>query len=164
MEHPFEINKYMGKWYELMHYPSFFQKNDNYNTTAEYTLNKDNTITICNSTMSNGKLFSVTGKGIILDYNKLNVSFDINEINKISSSPNFSKYVPTNDDINYVIEKLWINKECEYLYAVVSNCQNDSLYVLSRCPNPPLKIYNEIMNYVTTNFNRDRLVQTPHFK
>lgn len=51
--HSFDINKYFGVWYELIHYPSWFQRNDNYNTMATYTLDHDTQIILVkNSTKS----------------------------------------------------------------------------------------------------------------
>lgn len=49
------------------------------------------------------------------------------------------------------------------MYAVVTDSKRQTLYVLSRKPNPPLEEYNIIMRYVISNYDRDRLVQTPHF-
>ena len=62
----FNIKKYMGTWYELVHYPSFFQRNDNYNTKAVYTL-KNNMVQIENSTNVMGKIVTSKGTGKLVE-------------------------------------------------------------------------------------------------
>lgn len=43
----FEVNRYMGKWYEIARLDFRFERNLN-NTTAEYTLNEDGTVKVLN--------------------------------------------------------------------------------------------------------------------
>lgn len=165
----FQLKKYLGLWHELIHYPSWFQRNDNYNTTAEYTLNKDGTILVHNSTISNGKVVESFGKARSLGGLNFRVDFPMPEVAKLQASGQFIKGPPTGTQFsnpnfaNYVIEKIWANKRGDYLFAVVTDEKRESLYVLSRYKNPPLCIYNKIMKYIIDNFDRDRLVQTPHF-
>lgn len=166
----FDINKYMGTWYELMHYPSWFQRNDNYNTTAEYKLNSDGTVSVHNSTMSNSMPFESYGKARRLNSYSFRVDFPIPEVAKLQMSNQF-KSIPEEElrmmqnpnMANYVIDKIWFNQYGEYIFAVVTDPTKSSLYVLSRYKHPSLASYNEIMTYVIANYNRDRLVQTPHF-
>ena len=40
----FEVDRYLGKWYEIARFDFIHEKNMN-NVTAEYSLNKDGTIT-----------------------------------------------------------------------------------------------------------------------
>lgn len=44
---PFNLKKYLGKWYEIARLDYRFEKNLN-NTTAEYSLNDDNTVKVVN--------------------------------------------------------------------------------------------------------------------
>lgn len=162
----FDQNKYLGKWYELIHYPSWFQRNDNYNTTAEYSLNSDGTIKVHNSTMSQGKLFESYGKAVYYGGSKFRVDFAPSEVSKLIDSNEFVKNnsnvaIP---DVNYIVRKIYTNKDGNYVFAIVSDPKKESLYVLSRYQHPSLVAYNEIMSYVVANYNRDQLVQTPHFK
>ena len=167
----FNIINYLGTWYELMHYPSFFQRNDNYNTKAEYMLMPDNTIKVHNSTIIQGKEFNSFGIARQLYDRNLRIDFSQGEINNLTKSgefiaPNrFNNQSNVNDksQANYVIDQLWSNVYGHYIYAVVTDPKKESLYVLSRKPNPPLEEYNIIMQYVVNNYDRDRLVQTPHF-
>lgn len=159
----FDISKYTGKWYELMHYPSFFQRNDNYNTTAEYVLEKG-VLKIINSTIVLGQVVSSKGTGKQIDEYSFRVDFEQPEIDKLKKSGQFNvKNIPKNDEPNYIIDHLWLNSEDEYIFAVVTDLHKESLYILSRSPRPSLEEYNIIMKYVVKNYNRDKLVQTPHY-
>jgi apolipoprotein D and lipocalin family protein len=158
----FDLAKYMGTWYELMHYPSFFQRNDNYNTMAEYRL-VNNVVQIKNSTIVQGKTISSQGTGkLIYDY-QLRVDFDLAEVNKLAKTGQFKQKTNDITGPNYVIYKLWMDVNDNYIYAVISDPTKSTLYVLSRTPSPPLEDYNFIMTYIVNNFDRDKLVQTPHF-
>jgi lipocalin len=167
----FDVNKYMGTWYELVHYPSWFQRNDNYNTTAEYTMNCDGSVNVHNSTMSNGCKFESCGVACPMGCLAFRVNFPLPEVEKLVATHQFVKPSETQkfkmmcekDCPNYVIDRIWTNKYGEYVYAVVTDPYKQSLYLLSRVKNPPLQVYNELMQYITCNFNRDRLVQTPHY-
>lgn len=159
------LEKYLGTWYELMHYPSWFQRNDNYNTKAVYSLNPDGSIRVHNSTITQGKLFDSIGTAKYLGEASLRVDFPIPEVVKLQKSGQFSG--SSARDItgpNYVVDKIWTNNCNEYIFAVVTDPSKQSLYVLSRTPTPSLQAYTQIMEYVLANFDRDRLVQTPHYK
>lgn len=183
----FDLNKYLGLWYELVHYPSWFQRNDNYNTTAEYKLNDNNTISVQNSTITQGKHFESYGIAVSLGDTNFHVNFDMSEVNKLIDSNEFKQplFSPNQNlketnlertketdkegdkegdkEANYVINRIWANDKGEYIFAIVTDAKYQSLYVLSRYKHPSLLYYNGIMEYVLTNFDRDRLVQTPHF-
>lgn len=166
----FDINKYLGTWYELVHYPSWFQRNDNYNTMAHYSLNCDNDIVVHNSSISKGKTFDSYGIAKRLGPYSLRVDFPMNEIQKLQKSREFNmdmsminKFMLSPNLPNYVIDKIWYNNHGEYMFAVVTDPSRQSLYVLSRCKHPALADYNGIMEYVVANYDRDRLVQTPHY-
>lgn len=184
----FELSKYLGTWYELAHYPSWFQRNDNYNTKAEYGLNSDGSVSVHNSTITQGKPFDSYGTARNLGGTNFRVDFPMPEVNKLNQSGQFSTanispemvrnfmtnyevstlLTPTadlrsNTGPNYVIDRIWTNCYGQYVFAVVTDPARQSLYILSRYRHPSLIAYNEIMAYVVANYDRDRLVQTPHF-
>jgi len=43
----FELEKYLGKWYEIARFDFYFEKNMD-NTTAQYSLNEDGTVRVVN--------------------------------------------------------------------------------------------------------------------
>jgi len=166
MSTPFELSKYLGTWYELIHYPSWFQRNDHYNTTAEYTMNPDGTVEVRNYSISHGTEFNSVGTATLLTDNGFWVNFAPKEIASLQQSGEFIHLdhpIDITPHINYVVEKLWTNQFGEYIFAVVTDDKHDSLYLLSRYPHPSLISYNELISYVIDHFDRDRLVQTPHF-
>lgn len=163
----FDLNKYLGAWYELAHYPSWFQRNDNYNTMAEYSACPgDSIVKVHNSTISQGRKFDSYGKAKYMGDMSFRVDFPMPEVDKLVESQQFVPPQYGNfqgGPINYVIDRIWTNCYGDYIFAVVTDPERDSLYVLSRYPNPSLIAYNQIMEYVIANYDRDRLVQTPHY-
>jgi len=129
----------------------------------------DKTIKIHNSTITQGKQFDSFGIAHQLYGKNLRVDFPQEEITNLTKSKEFmtpEQFGQIFDDksqANYVIDNIWVNSNDYYMYAVVTDSKKQSLYVLSRTPNPPLEEYNLIMQYVINNFDRDKLVQTPHF-
>jgi len=148
-----DISRYVGVWYQLAHYPSWFQHNDCYNTTADYKLIDNYTILITNTTISNGEIRQVKGQGKILGDGMLRVSFP--------STPNIEGEDRTTP--NYIIDNVWSNTAGEYRFATVTDCNKSQFYLLSREAHPCLEEYNQVINYVTNNFNRDKIVLTPHY-
>lgn len=76
------LDRYMGKWYELAKIPVIWEKDCAYGT-AEYKLQKNGSISIKNTCYShcNQPLFSYTGSAVLLSKNmmtpgNLSVTFD----------------------------------------------------------------------------------------
>jgi apolipoprotein D and lipocalin family protein len=63
-----ELEKYLGKWYEIAHLPAKFQDGCN-ETTATYTLSKDGSISVLNQCTKNGKMKQAKGKAKVVDKN-----------------------------------------------------------------------------------------------
>lgn len=111
---PFDINKFLGKWYEIARLDYRFEKNMN-NTTAEYSMNNDGTIKVMNRgyNFKKGKMQEAEGKAKFADApneGKLKVSF---------GGPIYSGY--------NVIE---IDRE--YKYAMIAGQDMKHLWLLSR--------------------------------
>ncbi|MBL7544480.1 MAG: lipocalin family protein [Bdellovibrionaceae bacterium] len=74
-----DLNRYLGKWYEVAAIPQPFQRDCISNVTAEYTLAEKSQIQVFNScTDKNGGIKSATGMAKIVDETsnaKLKVSF-----------------------------------------------------------------------------------------
>ena len=144
MTDDFNLKAYMGTWYELMHYPSWFQRNDNYNTKAEYKLNCDGTVSVRNSTISLGEKIVSEGTAISIKSTVFRVDFSTEEIAKLSQNKNFTRdeldgYEMNNHEEkepNYVIDAIWNDCKGTYLFAVVTDPRRESLYVLSRKRHP----------------------------
>jgi len=64
---------------------------------------------------------------------------------------------------NYVIAKIFCDCDGNYAFAVVTDPEKQSLYILSRYKRPSKESYGFVMDYITKHFDRDRLVQVPHY-
>ena len=136
-----ELEKYLGKWYEIAHLPAKFQEGCN-ETTATYTLSKDGSISVLNQATKNGKIKQAKGKAKVVDKNsnaKLKVTF----------------VWPFYGD--YWIIKLGNN----YDYSVVGTPNRKYLWILSRTPQMDDKLYSQIIEYVKSKgFDANKLIKT----
>ena len=124
---PFNVTKYLGKWYEIARYDYKYERNLN-NVTAEYSLNDNGSIKVVNRgydyTKSEWK--EATGKAKFRgDTNeaKLKVSF---------FGPFYAGYTV-------------IAIDPDYTYALVAGESLDYLWILSRQKTIPQNIKNEYM-------------------
>lgn len=69
----FDIQKYMGKWYEIKRLPAWFQKGCE-DAIAEYSL-KDDYVQVKNSCVKKGKRTFAYAKGYKVDNGRLEVDF-----------------------------------------------------------------------------------------
>jgi len=155
----FEVEKYLGIWYELIKYPTALDLTEDYNTTAEYGLAANGTVIVHNSTMVRGQIVEAYGEALVepLTYFK----------DGMVSIASFKILFPGETmtlEPNYCIRYLFTNEIGDYLYAVVSNPELDSLHVLSRFPNPDLVSFNVLLSYLAKDFDLSRIVHVPHFQ
>lgn len=123
-----DVNKYIGKWYEIASFPQRFQK-DCHCTTAKYTLSPKGYLIVenrCKKGSVNGKEVSIRGKAFIekgSNNAKLLVQF---------FWPFKGKY--------------WIiDLADDYSYAVVSHPNRKYLWILSRSPKMDESTYKKII-------------------
>lgn len=121
-----ELNKYLGKWYEIAAFPQSFERGCSH-TTAEYSLNADGSIKVINTCVKNGKIKVSKGKATVTDTKtnaKLAVQFQW---------PFKGKY--------------WIiGLAHDYSYALVGHPNRKYLWVLSRKPEMDNQTYNYLIN------------------
>lgn len=74
-----DIERYMGRWYEIASFPSGFQPKNGVNTRATYTLKEDGTVNVVNETWTDGKRGYIQGTAYKADLKsdeaKLKVKF-----------------------------------------------------------------------------------------
>lgn len=137
-----DINRYTGKWYEIAHYPTFFQANCA-SSTAEYTANADGTVGVFNTCLrEDGSVNStIQGTARVVDSetnSKLKVTFP---------------GIPIAGD--YWIIQLGVN----YEYAVVGDPTRSSLFILSRTPTLDSETLNNILaRLVEQGYDPARLI------
>lgn len=138
-----ELKRYLGKWYEVAHLPTRFQRGCT-DTTATYTLSDDGTISVLNECRRNGKEKRAKGKAKVVDKHsgaKLKVTF---------FWPFYGDY--------------WIiNLGKDYDYAVVGTPNRKNLWILSRTPQMDDKLFSQLIESVKSKgFNVNNLIKTSH--
>lgn len=120
-----DIQKYLGKWYEIARLPNSFQKECDC-TTAEYGIIDSTTLSILNKCIKNGELDDAKGKAFVVEGTnnaKLRVQF----------------FWPFRGD--YWIIELDEN----YHWAVVGTPSREYLWILSRTPQIDEQLYNSLV-------------------
>jgi apolipoprotein D and lipocalin family protein len=138
-----ELEKYLGKWYEIAHLPARFQEGCT-DTTATYTLSGDGSISVLNECTRNGKVKRAKGKAKVVDKNsgaKLKVTF---------FWPFYGDY--------------WIiNLGKDYDYAVVGTPNRKYLWILSRTPQMDDKLFSQLTESAKSKgFSMNNLIKTSH--
>lgn len=142
-----DLQRYMGTWYEIAHYPHRFQK-DCMATTATYTLREDGQVDVlnrCRVGALDGEIKEARGIARVADEQnnaRLEVSF---------FGPFWGDY--------------WIIELApDYRYAVVGNPGRDYLWILSRDPVMADADYAEILGLLKSRhaYDTGRLLRTMH--
>ncbi|MBN2198375.1 MAG: lipocalin family protein [Candidatus Aminicenantes bacterium] len=139
-----DLQKYMGKWYEIAAFPQRFQKGCHC-TTAEYAMTHKeyvSVLNICRKDSAQGKISRARGKAFIVEGSgnaKLKIQF----------------FWPFRG--NYWI----IDLAADYSYAVVGDPSRDYLWILSRSPRMDASLYDEIVDgCARKGFDVNRLRKT----
>ena len=138
-----DLNKYLGKWYEIAHLPFKFEDGCS-NITATYALNKDGSIAVLNECIKNGKKKQAKGKAKVVDKNsgaKLKVTF---------FWPFYGDY--------------WIIKlDDNYGYSVVGTPSRKFLWILSRTKQIDNELNLQLIEFAKSKgFNVDNLIKISH--
>lgn len=142
---PFAVEKYLGNWYEIARFDFRFEKGLN-NTTANYSLNSDETIKVINRGFDFGKnqWKQSVGKAKFVsskDEGKLKVSF---------FGPFYSGYNV-------------IALDADYKYALVCGKNRGYLWILSREKSIPENIKNDYLQKARGfGFDVSKLVWIQH--
>lgn len=123
------LERYMGKWYEIARLPNFFE-NGMSRISTEYLLTPDNSITVVNSGIEDGQNKNITGTARLatdVENGELEVSF-------------FGPFYNA-----YRIIKL----PQDYRYSVVCGASPDYLWILSRTPELSAEDRQEILDFLT---------------
>ena len=136
-----ELERYLGKWYEIAHLPAKFQEGCDH-TTATYSLLNDGSISVLNECTKNGKYKKAKGKAKVVDKTsgaKLKVTF---------FWPFYGDY--------------WIIKlSQDYTYAVVGTPDRNYLWILNRTPQMAESLFSELIEFVKgKGFNTANLIKT----
>lgn len=142
---PFDIKKYLGKWYEMARLDYHFEKSLD-NVSAEYSLNKDGSVRVVNSGYNYKKSQKEESVGIAkfvgtTDEAKLKVSF---------WGPFYSGYNVIAIDKNYK-------------YALVAGKSRKYLWVLSRETSIPEEVKKDYIEKAKSlGFKVNKLIWSDH--
>jgi apolipoprotein D and lipocalin family protein len=140
-----DLDRYLGKWFEIASYPAWFAKNCT-GVTAEYSRREDGGIRVvnrCRKGSLDGKLKEANGRARVVDpltNAKLKVSF---------FGPFWGDY--------------WIvDIDSEYRWAVVGEPKRKYLWILSRTPTLEQDTLDGILSRLSgMGYDTDRLQWTP---
>lgn len=137
------IEKYLGKWYEISRFDHSFERGL-VGVTASYSFREDGKIKVVNSGFKGtleGEKSEAIGKAKIPDPNvpsKLKVSFF---------------WIFYGDYFILELEK-------NYQWAVIGSSSDNYLWILSRTPQMDEDLYNEILNnLITRGYDVKKLIQ-----
>lgn len=138
----FELDKYLGKWYEIARLDHSFERGLS-RVTAEYTLREDGGVTVLNRGFSKAKnqWKSAEGKAYFVD------SADTGHLKVSFFGPFYGSYI--------VFE---LDKQ-NYQYAFVSGPNTDFLWLLSRSPEVSPELLQKFKNVaVSKGFDTSELI------
>lgn len=113
-----DLERYMGRWYEIACFPSRDQPKDGVNTRATYALNDDGTVNVLNETWSGGKRSYIQGSAYKAEPNTDEAKFKVKFF-----VPPFLPIIPVVGD--YWV--LYIDQD--YQYALIGQGSRKSLWV-----------------------------------
>lgn len=133
-----ELDRYLGKWYEIAKYPNRFQRGCE-EAVAEYAKLPDGKIEVHNTCKktSNGQLKDILGVAKIVD-KKTNAKL------KVSFLPSWLRWTKLGEGDYWVIAL-----EPNYEYAVVSEPGRRFLWILSRTSSLKRSTYESILEKIT---------------
>ena len=138
-----DLNRYVGRWYEIARYPNRFQKQCTGEVTATYSKVSDGKIEVLNECrIASGKLDEAKGKAKIADKQsnaKLRVTF---------FWPFYGDY--------------WvIGLDKDYRWAVVGEPSRKYLWILSRTPEMSPDEYQQVLAIIRQKgYSTDKLLLT----
>lgn len=142
-----EIERYMGRWYEIAKYPNTFEQNC-YGVTADYTLNPNGTVRVVNTCRSED------GSKVI------RVIEGVAEIADRNTNAKLTVYFFYPFGAPYWI----IDLDADYQYAVVGEPSRRFLWILSRSPTLEPAIYDAIVTRLQNmGYDPSRLERMPQF-
>ena len=130
-----DVPRYMGKWHEVARLPMFFQRGC-VQSTAEYGLKPDGTVSVTNRCQKNGRPKQVRGTATVVDAKT-------NAVLEVRFNEWLSVFIPRAKKGNYFI--VWLAPD--YSAAAVGTPNRKCLWVLARQPALPVSTYRQIVEH-----------------
>jgi len=137
----FDLNKYLGKWFEIARLPTSFEK-DMIQVTATYSLRKNGKVNVQNEGIKNGTHKTAIGTA--------KIAKDVN-----------SGYFKVSFFWPFYADYKVIELDPDYQYAMVASSY-DYLWILSRTPKLPDDVLKKLLEKAKAlGFDIGRLYFTP---
>lgn len=149
----FHFEQFLGHWYELAHYKSWFQPENSYNIIIEYQVNNGQIVVHNKMNIFIPQRGSVAirayGVGSVVGQNRLQILFPEVERQKLSSG----LMIPSDHvlGVDFIVRKAWTDAAGKYIFAIATNTDKSMVWVLSRQKQPPSWEVAEIMAWLFTN-------------
>ena len=147
----FDLQRYLGTWYEIARLPMRFQDADSSDVSAKYQLNSDGTVKVQNRCLNaTGELEEAIGQAKAVDVGngKLEVSF----------LPAALRWIPFSKG-DYWVLKL----DADYQTALVGGSDHRYLWLLHRQPTLDMDIQGSFLAYAKDlGYDLGDLIQTQH--
>jgi len=145
-----DVERYTGLWYQIA---SYFNPNigNLAGVTAEYTINQDGTVKVVNK----GFVGGLAGTPVMIE----GVARVVDETTNAKLAVSFPEFGITEES------EYWIIELGEYYsYAVVTNSQRSSLFILNRRPTMEESVYQDIIDRLAMQcFDPEQIIKTPQF-
>lgn len=139
----FEVEKYLGNWYEIARFDFMFEKNMS-NVRANYSMNRDGTINVVNSG------FDLSSSKMKTKFGRMKFAGD-----KGTGALKVSFFRPIYSEYNIIA------LDSQYRHAMVCGNSYDLLWILSRTPAISDDVKREYLSLAQElGFNTDKLVWT----
>lgn len=136
-----DLNRYVGKWYEIAHLPSKFDESCEANAATTYYLREDGKLGILNECRkNNGDLKVVKGTARTAEKNGPNSKLEVR------FAPTIFSFLPFYKGDYWIIEL-----DPEYQYAVVGEPKREYLWILSRSPKMDDGTYQQLLQKVAAH-------------
>ena len=147
-----DLNRYLGKWYEIARFEHSFQKGCTA-VTAQYSMRKDGHIKVINSCRKNspkGKLKKAKARAWVTD--------------KVSNSKLKVQFFLTGIKIPKFAGNYWIlDLDKDYQYAIIGDPSRQYLWFLSRTSIIENSLYQELIKKAQDmHFDTTKLQKTIH--
>lgn len=147
----FDLNRYLGTWYEIARLPMKFQPEDSTDISAVYSLNEDGSVRVQNTCLDgNGERDGAIGNATAVDAEnaKLEVSF----------LPEGFRWIP------FTKGDYWVLKLDEnYSTALVGEPHKKYLWILHREPTLDEATKTDYLNYAKSlGYDLTDLIHTVH--
>jgi apolipoprotein D and lipocalin family protein len=146
-----DLNKYLGRWYEICRLPLRWEDETATDITANYSLNDDGNVRVDNRCFDeDGKPSRAVGEAVPID--------DANSRLKVTFLPEFVRWIP------FTKGDYWVLKiDPEYRTALVGTPDRKYLWVLSRQPRLSEETEAEYLNEARRQgFDLAKLIRPLH--